>query len=213
MLPTLGCWGNGVGYQDCHFRLVTSVNTGATQASAGPLPSPSPLPTIACLSLAFCAPLTLDIHVLWLSSFSSSAPSSWRFLLKIFEWLIPLLLEITARILPFPYSAHSPTLPSDFLLYSWILFPLCTVIWNYLGHVFSVDSFSLTRPCAPWERHFCLFFSFFTSYVSSAWDNLLIPGSREMFVKKEWIFLSLSFFICKMDLIIAVVTQVFLRTE
>ena len=148
-----------------------------------------------------------------LSSFSSSAPSSWRFLLKIFEWLILHLLEITARILPFPYSANSPTLPSDFLLYSWILFPLCTVIWNYLGHVFPVDSFSLTRPCAPWERHFCLFFSFFTSYVSSAWDSLLIPGSQEMFVKKEWIFLSLSFFICKMDWIIAVVTQVFLRTE
>lgn len=62
VLPTLGCWGNGVEYQDCHFRLVTSVNTGATQASAGPLPSPSPLPTIVCLSLAFCAPLTLDIH-------------------------------------------------------------------------------------------------------------------------------------------------------
>lgn len=64
MLPILGRWGNGVEYQDRHFRLVTSVSTGVTQAPAGPLPSPSSPPTIACLSLAFCAPLTLDIHVL-----------------------------------------------------------------------------------------------------------------------------------------------------
>ena len=210
MLPTLGCWGSGVEYQDRHFCLVISVNTGATQASVGPLPSPSPPPTITCLSLAFCAPLTLDIHVLWRSSFSFSV-SSWRFLLKTFEWLIPHLLEIIARILPFPYSAHSPSLPSDFLLYSCILFPLCTVIWNYPGHVFPADSFSLTRPCAPWEWHFCFFL--FSLFISSAWNNLLIPRSQEMFVKNEWIFLSLNFFICKMGLIIAVATWVFLRTE